>query len=108
MKKVVKFKFQDKEGFLSVVKKSNQYYTLVEKDTPKVIEAQKTKKILIAYELKGSEFKKVDVKVLFDQDLIKWVYEKSEEENNLYFKKLDDSLCVLEFASEWQSRIINT
>ncbi|MDI6452800.1 hypothetical protein [Peloplasma aerotolerans] len=100
MKKVVKFKFQDKEGFLSVVEKSNQYYALVQKDTPKVADIQNTNQLLISYELKQPNYKEVSAKILFDQELIKWVYHSLEEDKNLYFKQLDDSLCVIEFAVE--------
>jgi hypothetical protein len=100
MKNILKFKFQDKEGFLSIVDKSNHYYALIEKETPKVAEIQKTKKLLISYELKNPIYKEVIVDVIFDQNLIKWVYEKLESEKNLYFKELNDHLCVLEIAKE--------
>ncbi len=100
MKNVLKFKFDHKEGFLSVVEKSNHYYALVQKDTPKVTEIQESKKLWISYELKQPVYKEVLVNVLFDQELIKWVYGRLEEEKNLYFKQLDDSLCLLEIEKE--------
>jgi len=100
MKNVVEFKFLDKEGFLSVVEKSNHYYALVQKDTPKIKEIQETNQLLISYDLKKPMYNEVFVKVLFDKEMIKWVYEKLEEEKNLYFKELDDSLCVIEFAKD--------
>ncbi|MCR3906488.1 MAG: hypothetical protein NUK62_05640 [Tenericutes bacterium] len=100
MKKIVKFKFQDTEGFLSVVEKSNHYYTLVKKDTPKVRDIQDTNKLLISYELKHPDFKEVYANVIYDQELIQWVYNKLEEEKNLYFKELNDSLCALEIVKE--------
>jgi len=100
MKNVLKFKFQDKEGFLSIVEKNNHYYALIEKDTSKVAEIQKTKKLLISYELKQPNYKEVIVDVLFDQTLTKWVFDKLESEKNLYFKELNDRLCVLEIAKE--------
>ena len=96
MKHMIKFKYQDKEGFLSVVEKSNYYYTLVKKDTPKVLEIQKTKKLKISYDIKQPNFQDVMVDVIFDQTLIEWVYDKLKFEDNLYFKELDDSLCVFE------------
>jgi general stress protein 26 len=96
MKNIVKFKFQDNEGFLSVVEKSNHFYALVQKETPKVKEVQEKKQLLISYELKTPNYKEVSASILFDQELIKWVYDKLESEKNLYFKELDDSLCVLE------------
>jgi general stress protein 26 len=100
MKNVLKFKFQDKEGFFSVVEKSNLYYTLVQKDTPKVKEIEKTKKLWISYELKEPNYQEVLVEVSYDHFLIQWVYETLEKENNLYFKKLDESLCVLKFPKK--------
>jgi hypothetical protein len=96
MKKILKFKFHDKEGFLSVVEKSNHLYALVQKDAPKIAEINQTHHLLISYELKNPQYQEVFVTVLYDEHLIKWVYETLESENNLYFKKLDDSLCVLE------------
>lgn len=96
MKNIIKFKFEEKDGFLSVVEKDNQYYTLVQKGTPKVLEIIKTSKLLISFDIKQPSFNEVNVKVLFDQELIKWVYDKLEADGNLYFKQLDDSLCVLE------------
>lgn len=56
MKKVFKFEFEGKEGFLSIVEKSNKYYALVQKETPKVKEIQQTHTINISYELKEPLF----------------------------------------------------
>ena len=98
--KVLKFKFNEKEGFLSVVEKPNFYYALVQKDTPKVKMIEETNKLNISYEIKKPEFKNVDVTISYDQDLIKSVYDQLEIEKNLYFKQLDDTLCVLEIDKE--------
>jgi general stress protein 26 len=100
MKKVIKFMYDHKEGFFSVVEKDNYYYTLVQKDTPKVEHVQKTNKLSIAYEIKNPTYKDVLVRIINDQNTIKWVYDKLEEQNNLYFKTLDESLCVLEIDKE--------
>jgi pantothenate kinase type III len=102
MKKVIKFKFEDKEGFLSVVDMNHHYYALIQKDTPKVSHIIKTKKLLISYELKNPHYQEVDADVLFDDVLIRKVYHQLEIEKNLYFKQLDDSLCVIEIAQEHQ------
>ncbi len=96
MKKIFKFKYEEKEGFLSVVEKSDTYYALVEKNTPKIEEAVKTHKMLISFEVKTPNFEAVDVNVIYDTKLIKEVYDQLEKDKNLYFKVLDDSLCVLE------------
>ncbi len=96
MKKIFKFKYEEKEGFLSVVEKSDTYYALVEKNTPKIEEAVKTHKMLISFEVKTPNFEEVDVNVIYDTKLIKEVYDQLEKDKNLYFKVLDDSLCVLE------------
>lgn len=98
MKKGLKFKFDGNEGFLSVVENSDNYYALVQKETPKVTEAIETHKMWISYELKLPDYKETKVNVLFDPQLTKWVYEKLEEDKNLYFKQLDDSLCVIEIS----------
>lgn len=96
MKKVLKFKFEEKEGFLSVVEKNDYIYALVQKDTPKVKEIEKTHELLLSYELKQPVFKVVKLNVSYDEQLIKEVYHQLEADKNLYFKELDDSLCVLE------------
>lgn len=96
MKKVLKFKFEEKEGFLSVVEKNDYIYALVQKDTPKVKEIEKTHELLISHELKQPEYKIVKLNVSYDEQLIKEVYHQLEADKNLYFKELDDSLCVLE------------
>ncbi|MFA7051379.1 MAG: hypothetical protein WC189_04750, partial [Bacilli bacterium] len=96
MKKVLKFKFDEKEGFLSVVERDNNLYALVQKDTPKIKEIKETNKLLISYELKQPIYEETQVKVLDDQTLTAWVYHQLEEEKNLYFKELNDTLCVLE------------
>jgi general stress protein 26 len=96
MKKVLKFKFEEKEGFLSVVEKNDYIYALVQKDTPKVKEIEKTHELLLSYELKQPEYKIVKLNVSYDEQLIKEVYHQLEADKNLYFKELDDSLCVLE------------
>ncbi len=95
MKKVLKFKFIEQEGFLSVVEKDDAFYALVKKDTPKVGMITQTHRLLISYELKNPIFQDVFVEVINDQDVIKSTYQTLQQENNLYFKELDDSLCVL-------------
>lgn len=94
--KVLKFKFEDKEGFLSVVEKTKFYYALVQKDTPKVKSVLESNTLEISYELKKPVYKDVVVRVSYDQELVKSVYEQLEAEKNLYFKQFDDTLCVLE------------
>lgn len=96
MKKIVKFRFEEKEGFLSVVEKDNHFYTLVQKDTPKVKSVIKNEELEISTELKIPEYKMVKATISFDTELVSWVYKKLEEEKNLYFKELNDTLCVLE------------
>lgn len=97
MKQIVKFKFDEKEGFLSVVEKEGHFYTLVQKDTPKVKAIEETHQLLISTELKTPEYHIMNVKVSYDFELISWVFHRLEEDKNLYFKELNDSLCVLEF-----------
>ena len=96
MKKIVKFKFEDKEGFLSVVEKDNHFYTLVQKDTPKVKSVIENEELEISTELKTPEYNMVKASISFNAELVSWVYKKLEEEKNLYFKELNDTLCVLE------------
>jgi len=96
MKKVLKFKFQDQEGFLSVVEKSGFYYALVKKDTPKVASILDKHRLLISYELKNPKYQEVLAHVIYEETHIEWVYHTLEAENNLYYKALDSSLCVLE------------
>jgi hypothetical protein len=100
MKHVIKYKFNAQEGFLSVVEKSNHYYALVHKDAPKVIDIMNTHKLNISYELKVPNYQEVTVHVLHDHALTSWVFNKLEEEKNLYFKVLDAHLCVLEIEKE--------
>ena len=98
--KAFKFKIDGKEGFLSVIEKPEFYYALVQKNTQKVKFIQETNKLLISYELKNPQFKEVCVNISNDQELIKSVYDQLEAEKNLYFKQLDDTLCVLEIEKE--------
>ena len=49
MKNIVKFRHEEHEGFLSVVDKDGVFYSLVEKNTPKVESAKETHKLLISY-----------------------------------------------------------
>jgi general stress protein 26 len=100
MKKVIKFLHENKEGFLSVVEKDHDYYTLVRKDAPKVKKVENTGQLSIAYDIKTPTYKDVSVGVSYDVQTIKWVYDRLNEQNNLYFKKLDDSLCVLRINRE--------
>lgn len=95
MKNIIKFKHEGHEGFLSYVEKDNNYYALVEKDTHKVQDILKSHKLLVSFELKQPVFEEVEAHISFDEALIKWVYQKLEEDKNLYFKQLDDTLCVL-------------
>jgi hypothetical protein len=96
MKKVLKFKYQETEGFLSVVDQGNFHFALVKKDTPKVTSIRLTHELLISYELKIPKYQAAHTHVIEDPKVIEWVYRSLEADNNLYFKELDDSLCVLE------------
>ncbi len=99
MKKVIKFRFEGKEGFLSLVEINHKIYALVKKDTPKVQHILDTHQLQVAYELKQNPtFISVEAHVSFDFDTIQQVYQQLEIEKNLYFKTLDDSLCVIEIV----------
>jgi hypothetical protein len=103
MKKVVKFKFEDQEGFLSIVALNHHYYALIHKDTPKVDHIVKTNRFLISYELKNPVYLEVEATILYDKELIHQVYHQLEIEKNLYFKQLDESLCVIELPFEQEA-----
>jgi general stress protein 26 len=99
MKKVIKFSFEGKEGFLSLVEIDHKIYALVKKDTPKVQNIIRTNQLLISYELKQNPtFMTVEAHVSYDFDTIQKVYSQLEMEKNLYFKTLDDTLCVIEIV----------
>lgn len=95
MKNIVKFKHDGHEGFLSIVDKNDSYYSLVEKNTTKVEAAKGTHKLLISYELKNPNFMEVEVDIIDDFDFTKEIYEQLEKDKNLYFKELNEQLCVL-------------
>lgn len=99
MKKVIKFNFEGKEGFLSLVEINQRVFALVKKDTPKVQNILATKQLLISYELKqNATFSPVEAHIIFDSNIIEQVYRQLEIEKNLYFKALDDTLCVIEIG----------
>ena len=100
MKKVLKFYFEQKEGYLSVVEKGDKYYALVEKETPKVKAIQDTNHLAVSYELKSPNYIDVFVRVIEDENLTKWVFDALAAQKNLYFKELNDALCVLEIDQE--------
>ncbi|AUD64248.1 hypothetical protein BK011_00530 [Tenericutes bacterium MZ-XQ] len=97
MKNIVKFKHEEKEGFLSVVVKDDIYFTLVEKTTPKVKTAKTEGKLLISFDIKHPNYEEVHATVVEDMDIVKQVYEQLENDKNLYFKSLTDDLCVIKF-----------
>ncbi len=98
MKKVLKFQFAGKEGFLSVVERPEAYLALAQKDTDKVASILSSHQLLISFDLKPTQYQWVHVDVIKDTDIIREVYDQLSRENNLYFKTLDDSLCVLSIA----------
>ncbi|RJX26441.1 MAG: hypothetical protein C4537_02440 [Acholeplasma sp.] len=100
MKNLVKFKFEEKEGFLSVVTLNGRLYTLAQKDTPKVKSIEATHTLMVSSELKVPSYQNTHVHVIYDKNIIKEVYAALEVDNNLYFKQLDDTLCVLELFME--------
>jgi len=100
MKKVLKFLFDGKEGFLSVVERTDDYLALVQKNTDKVVLAQTTHQLMISFDLKPTQFHWVPVEVILDPTIISDVYDQLGRENNLYFKSLDDTLCVLKITKK--------
>jgi len=100
MKKVLKFQFEGKEGFLSIIEKNDKYYALIQKDTHKVDYILKHNTLSISYELKTPVYQHVSVNLSFDKNLIEETYHQLEVEKNLYFKQLDDTLCVLIIEKE--------
>lgn len=97
MKNIVKFKHEEKEGFLSVVVKNNEYFALVEKNTPKVKTVKENGKLVISFDIKQSNYQEVHAEVIEDKNVVKEVYEQLEKDKNLYFKSLTDDLCVIKF-----------
>lgn len=95
-----KFRFEGKDGFLSIVEHDGFYYSFAEKETPKVKEALETGKMLISYTAKKPEFKEVNVSFSDDKEIIELVYKQLKEENNFYFDQLDDSLVLLKIEKE--------
>lgn len=100
MKQIIKFKFQDKEGFLSIVETANAYYALAQKHTPKVQEIERTHTLLLSFDLKQPVFQERHVHVIYDQKVIAWTFEALRKANNVYFETIDDSLCVLEIIKD--------
>jgi hypothetical protein len=96
MKKVMKFMFDGKEGFLSIVEKPTSYLALVQKNTEKIAAIRLTNTMVVSYELKPVDFQSVTAQVIDDEQIIREVYEQLARDNNLYFKQLDDSLCVVQ------------
>ena len=98
MKNIVKFKHEDKEGFLSVVVKEDVYYTLVQKVTPKVNAVKATNKAVISFDIKNPNYEVVHAEIIEDMNIVKEIYEQLEQDKNLYFKELNDDLCVMKFT----------
>jgi len=98
MKNIVKFKHEDKEGFLSVVVKDDGYYTLVQKVTPKVKTVKATNKAVISFDIKNPNYEEVHAEIIEDMNVVKEVYDQLEKDKNLYFKALNDDLCVMKFT----------
>lgn len=96
MKKVMKFMFEGKEGFLSIVEKPTFYLALVQKNTDKIASIRATNTLVVSYDLKPVNFQSVTAHVIDDEHVIREVYEQLARDNNLYFKQLDDSLCVVQ------------
>lgn len=97
MKSVMKYKLDDHEGFLSVTESNDTFYAIVKKDAPKVESIKQTGKLLLSFEIKQPAYQLIDVSLSYDEALVKFVFEKLQAEKNLYFKELDDTLCVLVF-----------
>ena len=95
-----KFRFDGKDGFLSIVEHEGFYYSFAEKDTPKVKAAEETGKMLISYTARNPEFKEVNVSFSDDQEITQLVYKQLKEEKNFYFDQLDDSLVLLKIDKE--------
>ncbi|MDY3196310.1 MAG: hypothetical protein RBQ95_05560 [Paracholeplasma sp.] len=96
MSKVLKYKFEGHEGFLSITTIDEFYYALVVKDTDKVRHIQKENKIELTTSLKGLNFKELPVSYIDDETLTSKIYHKLAEEKNLYFKELTSGIGVIQ------------
>lgn len=96
MKQVIKFKLDGKEGFLSMTTIDGHWYTLAEKLSTKVDEVNRNHKLSISTELAKPVYIDHGAHVLTDSVIVQRVFEQLKQENNLYFKELNDTLCVIE------------
>jgi len=100
MKYLCKFMFEGKEGYLSLVKKDDVYFALVENQTPKIVYARECGKLSLSFDLKQSTYSEFKVSVIDDPKLVQWVFEELKNANNLYFKEINDQLSVLEINTK--------
>lgn len=100
MKYLCKFMFEGKEGYLSLVKKDDVYYALVENKTPKIGYVKEHGQLNLSFDLKQSAYSEYKVSVIDDPKLVLWVFEELKKANNLYFKEINDQLSVLEIYTK--------
>jgi len=100
MKYLCKFMFDGKEGYLSLIKKDDVYYALVDNQTPKIAYAKEHGILSLSFDLKQSVYSEYKVSVIDDPQRVLWVFEELKKANNLYFKEINDQLSVLEIYTK--------
>lgn len=95
MIKVLKYRLDEHEGYLSVYEENQYLYAIVKKDAPKVQTIEETRQLLVSYDLKNPTFENVFATITYEDKVVKWVYDKLLEQKNLYFKEFNDTLCVV-------------
>jgi hypothetical protein len=96
-KAIYKYTHDSEVGFMHYVVFDGEVVVLSKVESKKVGFIKENGFIEVTADIKGSDYGRVNCKVVFDQEYVKKVYNYMIETNNAYFTDGTEDLCALVF-----------
>lgn len=93
----LKFMHEEDKGVMHYVTFEGKLVGLSVHDSKKIAFIKSHGFLNIAFDLKDTEFYKVNVSIVTDEDYVRQVYQDMLQKDNTYFKEGMKGLCVLVF-----------
>ncbi len=96
-KGMVKFQGSESKGLLNYIKFEGEYVSITRKSSRKINDIDKTGKLKVSFGLLSRDYNNVQIKIVFDKERIKKVFNFMKAEKHTHYKKFIDDLVVLKY-----------